>query len=132
MPQLVTADVETIKNLLGYQSPAVPVGYRTLLQKSLVLERTAQDILWIKKLLVRCNKTFDESESDAQDSGVAYRRVITGDTNRSDIEYRSASQKERDKAFVKETDILSRHMGIKNFSNPNNFHLLNLDTAFLH
>lgn len=132
MPQLVTADVEDIKNLLGYQSPAVPVGYQTLLNKSLVLERTTQDITWIKKLITRCKKTFDESESDAQDSGVAYRRVITGDTNRSDIEYRSTSERDRRKSFIFETDTLARHMGIQNFSNPKNFHLLNLDTAFLH
>jgi len=127
MPMLLFADEERAKNHLGYTSRAVPFGDEVILRVALNdNSRTVQWIAWAVKLLDRCDRTFDETETDAQDSGISSRRVLTGDRNYSDIEYRAPSQKERDQAYIAETDRLGRFLGATNYNNPDNHQYLNV------
>jgi len=127
MPMLLFADQERAKNHLGYTSRAVPLGDGVIFRAALYdNDRTVEWIAWAVKLLNRCDRTFDESETDAQDSGIASRRVLTGDRNYSDIEYRPPSQKERDRAYIAETDRLARFLGATNYNNPDNYQFLNV------
>ncbi|NBU23987.1 MAG: hypothetical protein EBS38_08845, partial [Actinobacteria bacterium] len=82
----------------------MPAGDEIILNR--VFQSNDYPVEWVQwgiKLLNRCDRTFDESETDAQDSGIAYRRVLTGDRNYSDVEYRALTQAQREKAYVKET-----------------------------
>lgn len=130
MPALVNAQIEKIKQHLGYYSPAVPAGYATLLAKSIARERSTEEITYINTLIARCDRVFTQTEPNEQGDGVEYRRVITGDTNRTDIQYRPLSQAQLERDYVRETNRLGDCLGVPNFHSPEYKALLNIDRLF--
>lgn len=122
MPGLTANQQEDCKFYLGYTSRAVPQGDELILnQRILALGYTTQWLTRLDQLLLRCKNAWEKSEMDLQDSGITYRRNITGDTNRTDIEYRSESLRTRERQFVKESDRLGRFLGVRNYNNPDNW-----------
>lgn len=122
MPGLTANQQEDCKFYLGYTSPAVPQGDALILNKRiLALGYTTQWLARLDQLLLRCKNTWEKSEMDLQDSGITYRRNITGDTNRTDIEHRPESLRTRERQFVKESDRLGRYLGVRNYNNPDNW-----------
>ena len=125
MPTLSFNDQERVRRHLGYTSDAVPWGDEVVLSHALAKDsRSSQWLLNAIALLDRCDRTFAKTEMDAQDSGVAYRRVLVGDRNYSDVEYRAESRKQRQKAYVEETNQLGRYLGARNYSDPDNWQYL--------
>lgn len=126
MANLAAADVERCKFHLGYTSRAVPIGDEVILNSVFADNgKTTEWVTFCRKLLDRCDRVFDKTELDQQDSGVAYRRNLTGDRNYSDIEYRAEARSQRERAYIKETDRLARYLGVQNYNNPDNFQYLN-------
>lgn len=124
MPSIGLPDQEIIKFHLNYLSEATPAGDRAWLQKQLDANRTPGAINMILAQVRRVERTWNETETDEQSSGVAYRRIITGDTNRSDIEFRPEPSRARWKAYIRELDQLAMTLGVLNYRNPKNEHLL--------
>jgi hypothetical protein len=126
MPSLAFPEQQRARHHLGYTNRAVPAGDELILNRSLLDDtKTFEWVQFALKLLNRCDKTFDESETDQQDSGIAYRRVLTGDRNYTDVEYRALTQSQREKAYIRETDRLARFLGARNYNNPENWQYLN-------
>lgn len=127
MPNLSFAQQQNVRHHLGYTSRAVPTGDEVILNKALEDNtRTAEWVLFGGRLLQRCDRTFEKTEMDQQDSGVAYRRVLVGDRNYSDIEYRAEPRRQREQAYVAETNRLARFLGVTNYTDPNNWQYLNV------
>lgn len=117
MTALTPTDKMRARFHLAY-SDAVPDGDRALLEDRM---DHLDSPVWagqIRARLDRCDRTLRETESDAQDTGLASRRVILGDVNRTDVEYRSLSQRDRDKAYLAETSGLALELGVPNYRDP--------------
>lgn len=130
MPNLSYPDQQRARHHLGYTSRAVPVGDEVILNSVFADQsKTAEWVNFASRLLLRCDRVFDKTEMDQQDSGVAYRRNLTGDRNYTDIEYRSESRRQREKAYVDETNRLARFLGVTNYSDPDNWQYLNVSAS---
>lgn len=126
MPTLSNGEQELVKFHLGYTSDAVPYGDQLLLNKVLAdNNKTAEWTGYASNLLLRVVRTFEKTELDKQDTGIAYKRSLIGDRNYSDVEERAVPKRERDKAYIQETDHLARYMGVRNYNNPENWQYLN-------
>jgi hypothetical protein len=119
MPAIDTTTQERIPFYLGYTSQAVPWGDRALLRRA--LDRTDYnnwELSEIGKQVDRCQRTWEEIEEASDD--VAYRRIIIGDVNRTDTEFRSEKFTGRKRAFIFESDQLAATLGVRNYRNPAN------------
>lgn len=126
MPTLPNASQELAKFHLGYTSDAVPYGDFTLLNN--VLADDNKTVEWVTQaglLLQRIVRVFDATEIYKGDTDIAYKRNLTGDRNYSDVEERGLPVKDREKAYIRETDRLARHFGVRNYNNPENWQYLN-------
>lgn len=127
MANLIAADVERVKFHLGYTSRSVPVGDEVILNSVFADPgKTTEWVNYARKLLDRCDRVFEKTELDFQDSGIAYRRNLTGDRNYTDTEFRAETRASREKAYILETNRLARYLGVINYNNPDNFQYLNV------
>lgn len=131
MPPLPDPDKDRARWHLGYTSDAVPRGDSLILEDRMENVPTAGLVTRFQELLNRCDRTYAEAESDAQTDGTAYRRLITGDVNRTDIEYRPDDLRDRRKSYIYETDLLARRLGVRNYTNPKNQQYLHLGVVDL-
>jgi hypothetical protein len=131
MPNLSTLQIAKLRKHLGYNSRAVPIGYQTLFKKAIELPREQDQIDALQELIERCDRVFEQTEITKQGDGVASRRLLTGDVNRTDIEYRPENWRTRKRAYVYETDQLGAELGVTNFRSPANKDLMNFDVAFI-
>lgn len=117
MTVLETQDKYRVRYHLAY-TEAVPDGDRALLEDRMDNLDSPFYVNRIKARLDRCDRSLEESETDAQSSGVTNKRILLGDVNRTDLEYRAESWDKRKKAYVYETDQLALELGVPNYRNP--------------
>jgi hypothetical protein len=72
----------------------------------------------VKEQLDRCDRTFEETETDRQDSGIDYRELITGDINRTVVRYKAERLRVRMENYNTETDRLADLLRVPNYNNP--------------
>lgn len=119
MPAIDTTTQERISFYLGYTSQAVPWGDKALLRRALDRsDYSSSELSEIAAQVSRCQRTWNEIEEASDD--VAYRRIIIGDVNRTDTEFRSEKFRGRKQAFVFESDQLALTLGVRNYRNPIN------------
>jgi hypothetical protein len=119
MTAIGTTEKNKIRFLLGYSSTAVPWGDQALLQRA--LNRTDYSTVEVSEIhnqILRCERTWAEIETAGDD--IAYRRLITGDVNRTDTEFRSERPAARRRAFLYEADQLALSLGVRNYRSPEN------------
>lgn len=119
MPALTFPDQQKVKFHLSY-SGAMPIGDVALLQERMGNIASTELVTAIVGLIARCDRVFGESEPNNQTAGIAYNRIITGDTNRADRADRPESLRTRQKAYLRETDLLALRLGVLNYTNPAN------------
>lgn len=120
MPAIATTDQQLIKFYLGYTSESVPFGDQAIFKRR-VTDRTDWESAVITEIAAqvqRCKRTWEEIEEAGDD--ISYRRNITGDVNRSDLEYRSERWEKRKKIFVNEANELAVTLGVRNYRDPAN------------
>jgi hypothetical protein len=120
---LLPADQERVKFHLGY-SEAVPDGDFALLQRRMTQPFTNEYRALLVEQIARCTRVFAQTELNRQETGVFYNRIIGGDINRNDREDRPEPRVQRLKAYITECDQLALSLGVLNFRNPANAHLL--------
>lgn len=141
MPLIPDTDKARIRRHLGYIErtdpvtgrvfSAVPNGYLVLFKRAIDLDYRADDIVTIQQLLNELDTLRPQRLPHNQADGIGYRRLITGDTNRTDIEYRPESLRARKRAYIDLGDELCNLLGIPyNFKDPANEHLLNRDVLY--
>lgn len=117
MTALTETDKMRVRFHLCYNQ-AVPDGDRQLLEARM---NDLDSPVWasgIRARLDRCDRTLAKTEIDAQTSGVANRRTIVGDVNRTDAYFVASQMKDRQKAYLTETDNLALELGCPNYRNP--------------
>lgn len=143
MPLLSPATQAKIRKHTGYiesvdpitQRPysAVPPGYMRLF-KAAVADREWQAIdvtTTIDPLIAELEELYPQRLPHKQEDGIGYRRLITGDTNRTDIEYRPESLRARKRAYIEAGNELCNLLGLPyNFKDPANAYLLNKDVIY--
>jgi hypothetical protein len=117
MSSLADTDKSRARYHLGYNE-TVPFGDRALLEVRMTKIADSYTVGKIGDRLDRCDRTLAETESDEQSSGVASKRLLLGDVNRTDIEYRTETLKTRWKVYYDETDALAREIGAMNWRKP--------------
>lgn len=119
MPALDPGDINLIPFYLGYIGTTTPWGDKALLQRALDrTDYTNEARSEIALQVQRCKRTWEEIEEASDD--VAYRRIIIGDVNRTDTEFRSEKPAARKRAFIYEADQLALTLGVRNYRNPEN------------
>lgn len=119
MPSLPFPDQQKVKFHLSY-SGATPIGDTALLQERMDNIPSTELVTQIQGLITRCDRVFAQSEMNQQTAGIAYNRIITGDTNRADREDRPESLRVRQKAYLAETNLLALRLGVMNYTSPSN------------
>jgi predicted AlkP superfamily phosphohydrolase/phosphomutase len=117
MTALTETDKMRVRFHLCYNQ-AVPDGDRQLLESRM---ESLDSPVWasgVRDRLNRCDRTLLKTELDAQSSSVQSRRTIVGDVNRTDVNNTTAARKERQKAYLDETDNLALELGCPNYRNP--------------
>lgn len=117
MSSLADTDKSRVRYHLGYNE-TVPFGDRALLESRMAKVADSYTVSKIVDRLDRCDRTLAETETDEQSSGIASKRLLLGDVNRTDIEYRAESLKTRWRYYYDETDALAREVGVVNWRKP--------------
>lgn len=119
MPPIPAAVRELAQFYLGYDSESVPAGDKALLARAFArTDWTNAFITEFTAQVNRCQRTWNEIEQASDD--ISYRRIIVGDVNRTDSEFRSESRRQRVRAFLYESDQLALSLGVRNYRNPEN------------
>lgn len=117
MSSLAAVDKSRVRYHLAYNE-SVPTGDRALLELRMTRIADTYTVSKIVERLNRCDRTETESETDAQTSGIASKRLLLGDVNRTDVLYETVSLEKRYKAYLKECDAVAVALGVKNWRDP--------------
>lgn len=117
MSSLADADKSRARYHLAYNE-SVPTGDRALMEVRMSRIADSFTVGKIKDRLDRCDRTEFESESDEQSSGIASKRILLGDVNRTDLLYTAATLQQQAKAYMKECDALALALGVRNWRDP--------------
>lgn len=120
MPVFTEDQKNAIRVALGYTTNQIPSGDYVILNQELARTRSDGELGAIMWQSDECYRCLGLQRLDMQESGIEYRRIITGDTNRTDIQFTAESLRTRERKFIRETDRLARLLGAINYSNPEN------------
>ena len=142
MPLFTSAQIAKIRKHTGYIKStdlatghtysSVPTGHMALFEKAVQREYRADDIAeTFVPLLAELDELYPQRLPHKQSDGIEYRRLITGDTNRTDVQYRPESTRARKRAYLMCGNELCNLLGLpKNYRDPANSGYLNKEVVF--
>lgn len=117
MSSLSDLDKSRARYHLAYNE-SVPTGDRALMELRMTRILDSYTVGKIVDRLDRCDRTEVESETDEQGSGIASKRILLGDVNRTDVLYAAPTLQQQAKAYMKECTALAIMLGVRNWRDP--------------
>jgi hypothetical protein len=117
MSSLSDLDKSRVRHHLGYNE-SVPTGDRALLELRMTRIADSFTVGKIVDKLARCDRSLAETETDEQSSGIASKRILLGDVNRTDVLYTQERLEKRLRAYKRDCDALARDVGVRNWNDP--------------
>lgn len=117
MSSLSALDKSRTRYHLAYNE-SVPTGDRALLELRMTKIADSYTVGKLVDQLARCDRTKAETETDEQSSGIASKRLLLGDVNRTDVLYETVPLEKRIKAYLRECNALATELGVRNWRDP--------------
>jgi hypothetical protein len=119
MPALSDTQKENVRFHLAYNLDGVEDGDAVLLEDRINNVQSSAWIVRTQELLDDCEFAYVRQRSSNQETDIDRKTTIVGDVNRTTVSYaRERSNKRRDKDWIATTDLLSLHLMVPNYRNP--------------